>query len=270
MKTRIFYVINLDKSRITLIAATVLAALLGSYAFGYHSASQARDQIPKTNLAISGSHKAVEGDLKAENQSNNPEYGKSIYDQNNARQPGFNNLEPMQVYPDEQKEPNPQDIEQTQKVLKKKYTKKTNRRSRKKTQKTTSKNIKKSRIVKKKPNKKRIPGTRKTALLKQDSNGIKLANISSTKESESIHPQKKTEKIKKKPLYSLQTGSFHSKKAALRMAKGLKSQGFPSKIIRRNGKFNVRVGAENENSRLWKMESQLRRKKYSPIKVRSR
>jgi len=66
---------------------------------------------------------------------------------------------------------------------------------------------------------------------------------------------------------SLQLGSFTSRVAAGRMESELKKQGFESAVVSVNGKFAVRVGRSASDSDIAKLERQLKQKNYNPVRV---
>ncbi len=304
MKKRTFYVVNLDKSRILVIGLLFLGFVLTAYATGYRvgqkpvadlerprdreplsmpdsgdSIYSKREDEPRQKTEESSSERSDKLDRKADDRvdlSNRfpekPKPGKLPV----MREPRKIEDRPVAKSTPIKKKDRPAKTEKIEKTEKKETAKA-----------KTSETKEISKPAAKDPVKKEIPEEKKETAKKPekseksdkvearnprsallDSKETKLSNVSETdkKTAETPKTSAKTHETSAKR-FTLQVGSFQTKAAAERMLDSLKHQGFDARLQASQGNFAVRVGRPGKPADLEKMESNLKKKNYAPVRV---
>ena len=292
MKKRIFYVINLDRGRLWILAILLVSTLLFAFATGFRVGQARANGMPGEQLsaASDGAFEQLAElpplDAESENEiADNPdgadgeaelsanldrdgadsESGSrlSLANESSSERSGRS---PFEI-DDRRERSTPEPVRRAQPepdVIKKKQTQSAPKKStnaERKSERTPAPSADKK-LAQKKSETKQNP---RSALLESGSEKLRMSNISKAKpKSPTVDEQKSTR------TYSLQLGAFSSEGAANRMAATLKKQGFHPYIVQSKNRYLVRVGRSDSAKGLWPLESGLREKQYAPMRVSSK
>ncbi len=274
MKTKIFYVIHLDRGRILLLCILFGGFLMLSFALGQRFETK-RDKNSSELfplLSAKGSYKTPK--QPAEDYEDQEESG-----QWEGEQLSWVDKKKLK------KQSAPASASAAKAHKNKKYKKKKALSKTKPKRKESPALAHSKNIARKKPAKKKASGAKaasRTLAAKKSAAGaerlsakvkpksekkregsLRLANIVSSPERA---PAKK--QILKKPSYSFQLGAFRSQAAAERMYQQLKQQGFETYIHKsQQGLYIVRVAKAASLEASKALEERLRRQHYSPLRV---
>lgn len=306
MKKRTFYVVNLDKSRILVIGLLFLGFILTAYATGYRvgqkpvaDLDKPRDTQPLSLPDSGDSIYSKQDDSRQkldEPSGERPEKNDRKVDDRvdlSNRFPEKPKPGKLPVMRDETKlvdKPLAKNSPKRTPVKKKEHlakteknekSDKTEKSEKKETAKVKSPDLKESGKSTKDPVKKEITEEKKETAKKSEKGETKnprsaLLDSKETKMSNVSEGEKKLDDTPKTSAkthdssakrYTLQVGSFQTKAAAERMLDSLKHQGFDARLQASQGNFAVRVGRPGKPAELEKMESNLKKKNYAPIRV---
>ena len=286
MKKRIFYVINLDRSRIITISLLFGAFICASFISGFHMGTN-KSGVPLYNAGGNVSYLnqnnyglPVNNDIESEN-DNGSQYGKNltrISQKSPDEESGMAENEP-------QTDTSKGEIEKSEK---KSVTKKSTRRIKqvsdnenKKEEKTKRARVthkesqiksnnnsksKKSESSRQKNNqisemkKEKKSDTKESANPKSPLLGSSNAKLSAVEQSETVSGKNNS--------YTLQVGAFNNKETADRMKLQLAKDGFNAYIISKGDQHRVRVGRDMNEEKMITMESQLKSKKFGSVRIK--
>ncbi len=273
MKQRVFYVLHLDRGRIWVLATLFVSTLLFAFATGFRvgaARSPESTAVPQATLDLGedtslralgteeepgadGTLMDDESDLTAHNDGeiDDPAPAGSVAEEEVASRK------------DSESKPGERRAEEQRRLAAlRAAAEEAERKSRQERQ--TASNEKK-------------PATNPRSALLDSSGSVKMANVSKsprTSETESARDREpgntqraEASKERQRKTHSLQLAAFRSKSAADRMIETLKKQGFHPYIVKSKNIYLVRIGRSDSAKELWAVESKLRDKKYSPMRV---
>lgn len=291
MKRRTFYIVNLDRTRITALTILLTGFILVSFATGFRFG---RSDIPENNHIVQNVSNTSYSEPTEEK---NERFGKSIYSipKSESSFPKLSDsgkpvtettkLKQRKIAPLNNSNVR---LSRTSRSKKKYNTRKTNPKKRvrrikrkvnlKKKYRRTLKNrkYKKRKRISRKwhPHHKKKTIRKKTDLptLSTGEKKIRTAllrpkNVSSKLKSSRFANRGKYVPLKKMRKFSLQIGSYRYKGGAIRMASRLRKEGFHPRIKKRGRIYQVTVGQSKNKQRLSPLKKRLQSKRYRPITV---
>jgi cell division septation protein DedD len=269
MRTRVFYVINLDKNRILSISVIFTGIILTAFATGYRIGISSQPQeiitesvtsdIPPGNTSLIQNTGLVDTDTSdASTESTIAKQGLPDDEANRtveSEKSGFSFFALFGLSQKEQKKPGSLTDLSENREAKSLHDLAMNQNG-------TKASAKDSESAKDDPNP-------RAALL--DSNSFELSNVDSSKKNTApdiTETKQKTESVKKSPdsadyRFSFQIASYKDKSKADSMIKKMKSDGFDPFIEKSRDRFIIKTGHAVKKKELWNLESRLKSKKYS-------
>jgi cell division protein FtsN len=280
VKKRVFYVINLDKSRILVLGVLITGFLLISFATGYRFGSTGspidnRDlgaMQAQEEALMDPSRQGLERSLPADEPSLQPPAAEERSPSAPApareperparREPARLSAEnrtrrPAAAVREEKKERAPKAQPREQKPAQREQ--KAQRPARTEPKQTSRRDQR----AKNEPEEKRREPARQTQAVKlEPEKSMRMSNTAGNQA-----PAVESAPKPASPMRSLQLGSFTSRAAADRMEAQLKKQGFETAVVSVRGKFAVRVGRSASDADISRLERQLKQKNYSPVRI---
>jgi cell division septation protein DedD len=283
MRTRVFYVINLDKNRILSISVIFTGLILTAFATGYRMgiASQPQESITDSvtsdmspdNAALSRNTGPVDtdaADVSAESTVAKQGLPDDAADRSvESEKKGFSFFSLFGFSRKEQKIPGSlSELSESRESETGSDAKSLHDLAISQTEPQVKKSESADREVKDSESAKDDPNPR-AALL--DSNSFKLSNVDSSKKTiapEITETKPKTESAKKTPepadyRFSFQIASYKDKSKADSMIKKMKSDGFDPFVEKSRDRFIIKAGHAAKKKDLWNLESRLKSNKYS-------
>ncbi len=279
MKKRVFYVINLDRSRILVLSVLVTGFMLIAFATGYRfgSSSEPRRDLGAQEVFMDPARQGLDRSIASpENSLAQPDAkpdakpaDKPLADPQPARR---DREEPSEVKPRAQ-EKKPEARPQVRPNRAAPH-RETAQKSEDKKEKADKRNPEKpARVSDRARSEKPAPAkpvkeNRDRAAKTESKPNPQAKKDQKDRSSAVLEPEHSMRMSDAAPAQnrSFQLGSFSSKDAASRMTDSLKKQGFSPSIVQAGGKYMVRVGNSSRDD-LAQLEKQLRAKNYSPVRV---
>lgn len=273
MKKRVFYVVNLDRSRILVLGVLITGFLLISFATGYRfgntgSGIENRDlgaMQAQEEALMDPSRQGLDRSLPADEPSLQAPAPSPERRERSAPEPGpsapARDREPKQ----ENRTRRPASVREEKKERTSQSSRQPAKREEKEVRRPARTEPKQAarrdQRAKAEPEKRRDPPKQTQAVKLEPEKSMRMSNAAGDRAPE--EPQASPARA----MRSLQLGSFASRTAADRMDAQLKKQGFESAVVSVRGKFAVRVGRSASEADIARIERQLKQKNYNPVRI---
>lgn len=276
MKPRVFYIVNLDRRRITVLAAAFSLITISAFSTGYFLAKE--NERPVYSRADTQNRPVYSREEAA------PVSGALVYHKSSswAKQHDldFDDIQESALL----NEPFQENEEENDDESKTKSTSSPGKEKTAKSRPLSSLAVANVKPVENKPvvREKEQSQPKKAPVKKEKKKEVEKKAQETSKKPAPIYKKEKTKPsvvldaapekkaaVKKTPakVYTLQLGAFTSRSAATRMADQIRKTGLAPYVLK-SGKYHVvRVGRANKRAELYGPEEKLRQEKYAPITV---
>lgn len=280
MKKRTFYVINLDRNRILMLAVVMVGFVLIAFATGMRygragtpSVSHLQDEPPLKTTGNAAGGQLENGSATAP-AADRLDIGRSPREIGVPRSPDEvdglvdNSLragQPPAAKPETSDRPDSSETKRSSRRQKTKASASSRKkRERSHRRKTTEK--KQRRADASHP-----PRTamRNTALVQNPSSDLRKSVRADLSGASKRQAAASSGSEKREPSYSLQLGTYRYPGGAMRLSARLRKQGFPARVIRQGKTHKVLVGKTSDRAALRDLRRKLKKERFAPITVRS-